>query len=63
MYDGNCNVKFKIITDRQPKGFWSFGMGLSHMSEETYVYVNFFKWNVVVGFLYDFRDEEVFDEF
>lgn len=64
MYDGNCNVKFSIKTDKQPKGFWSFGMGLSHMMEETYVYVNFFKWSVFIGFLYEFREaEEVYDEF
>lgn len=63
MYDGNYNVKFSIKTDKQPKGFWSFCIGLTHMIEETYLYINFFKWSVAIGFLYDFRDEEVYDEF
>lgn len=63
MYDGNYNVKFSIKTDKQPKGFWSFCIGLTHMLGETYLYINFFKWSVAIGFLYDFRDEEVYDEF
>lgn len=60
MYDGNCNVKFNIKTDKQPNGFWSFGMGLSHMMKETCVYINFFKWSVVIGFMYEFPE---YDEF
>ena len=60
MYDGNCNVKFSIMTDTQPEGFWCFGMGLSHMGKETYVYVNFFRWYVSIGFMYELPEYNEF---
>lgn len=55
------NKKFGIRVDRQPEGWWSFGMCFSHIkSEDTYLYINFFKWSITVGLIYQYSylDEE-----
>lgn len=44
-------IKFKTIVDKNPKGWWSFGICLSHTIYETYLYINFFKWSVSIGYL------------
>ena len=46
-------VRFRIKTDKHPNGMWSFGICLSHFDDETYLYVNFFKWCVSIGYLYE----------
>ena len=61
-YDGSLHTKFSIKTNKQPDGWWSFGACISHMEEETYLFINFFKWSVAIGFLYEFNEEE-YDEF
>lgn len=33
-------------------GAWSFGVCLSHMFDETYIYINFFKWSIAIGRIY-----------
>lgn len=46
-------VRFGISVDKLFHGSWSFGICLSHEFEETYLFINFFKWSVSIGFLYD----------
>ena len=54
MLDGYENiVRFKTKVDKNPTGWWSFGVCLSHQDKETYVYINFFKWSISIGFMYD----------
>ena len=59
----NNGVKFQIKTDRQPDGWWSFGTCISHMGEETYLYINLFKWSISIGFLYEYENEYFIDNF
>lgn len=49
----NNKTKFRIVVDEIPNGWWSFGVCLSHANDETYVFVNFFKWCISIGFLYE----------
>lgn len=47
-------VRFRMkIDDQCPDEMWSFCIGLSHFVGETYLYINFFRWSVSIGFLYD----------
>ncbi len=49
---------FRVKIDKQPIGWWSFGICLSHQDEETYVYINLFKWSISIGYMYaDWSDE------
>lgn len=48
----DTEVKFQTKIDKNPSGWWSFGLCLSHQNEETYVYINFFKWSISIGFMY-----------
>lgn len=59
----NNKAKFQIKIDKQWKGMWSFGACLSHCGEETYLYVNLFKWSITIGFLYEYEDEYFIDNF
>ena len=43
-------VRFRIETGKRPSG-WCFGIGLSHFYEEIYLYINFYKLFVIIGFL------------
>lgn len=52
MMNGNDKTKFGIKVDKHSDGLWSLGMCLSHFYDETYLYVNLFKWTVSIGFLY-----------
>jgi hypothetical protein len=45
-------VKFGIKIDEHSDGVWSFGTCLSHYFDETYLYINLFKYTVSIGFLY-----------
>lgn len=45
------NTKFRIKVDNMYKGNWSFGICLSHAWEETYLYINLFKWSISIGWL------------
>lgn len=31
---------------------WSFGVCLSHWGEETYIFINLFKWSISIGKIY-----------
>lgn len=45
-------VKFGVIVDKMEKDYWGFGMCFSHCYDETYIYINLFKWTISIGKLY-----------
>ena len=47
------SVKFGIQVDKMHDQSWSFGMCLSHQFNETYVFINFFRWSVSIGWLWE----------
>ena len=51
----DTKTRFRVLlTKRSPEDrMWSFGMCLSHWAEETYLYINFFRWSISIGKLYD----------
>lgn len=55
-------TKFKVDIFKNCKGMWSFGICLTHHFEETYVYINFFRWNISIGKLYTFNETGEEDE-
>lgn len=46
-------TRFRIQIDKRPDDMWSFCIGLSHFVDETYLYINFFRWSVAIGYLYE----------
>jgi hypothetical protein len=48
-------VRFRISTHKNPNDIdmWSFCIGLYHFVDETYLYINFFKWTISIGLLYE----------
>ena len=56
-------VKGGIQIDTLYKNQWSFGICISHQEEETYLFINLFKWSISIGkLLYDpFEDENKYD--
>ena len=42
---------FGIKTDTQMRGAWSFGSCISHSFGETYLFINFAKWSISIGWL------------
>lgn len=46
-------IRFRIKTDKQPNNMWSFCIGFSHLVDETYLYINFFRRSISIGFLYE----------
>ena len=54
-YMNNNKVRFRIDTHKNSNDYdmWSFCIGLSHFVDETYLYINFFKWTISIGFLYE----------
>ena len=49
----NNKAKFGIVTDRHPNGWWSLGVSIHHMEDETYLHLSLFKWCISIGFLYE----------
>lgn len=51
----DTKARFRVLlTKMNPEDrMWSFGMCLSHWAEETYLYINFFRWSISIGKLYD----------
>lgn len=45
----NRKIKFRVKVEKMWKGWWSFGICLSHSDDETYLFINLFKWNVAIG--------------
>ena len=63
MFDADINEKsdyhFGIKVDKQFQGAWSFGSCISHSFGETYLFINFFKWTISIGYLFkDMRGED-----
>lgn len=58
----DINTKFGIRIDKRYKGMWSFGICLSHLGKETYLYINLFKWSISIGLLYEDVEEYFVDE-
>lgn len=46
---GNGEVRWGVKIDKMMSESWSFGICLSHWKEETYVFINFFKWSISIG--------------
>lgn len=44
--------KFGIHVQRQEQNFWSFGISLCHMFDETYIYIGLFKLDITIGKFY-----------
>lgn len=55
-------LRFRIKIDKHPDDMWSFCIGLSHFVDETYLYINFFRRSISIGYLYDFEEDWI-DEF
>ena len=45
--------RFGIKVNKQIKGNWSFGACFSHSFDETYLFINFAKWSIAIGWLLD----------
>ena len=45
-----CGPGIKVT--KIPKYLWGFGIGLSHAFKETYLYINFVKWTINIGWIY-----------
>ena len=39
-------LKFGIDITKNDRGIWSFGVCLSHYEDETYIFVNFYRYSV-----------------
>lgn len=44
-------TEFGIKIDKMYKSWWSFGVCVSHTDTETYLFINFFKWSISIGWL------------
>lgn len=53
MMDERCKAKFRIKAYPYGKDQWSVCCGLSHSFDETYIYLNLFKWSVSIGWQWD----------
>ena len=53
---GNGKLKWRFVTEKMYDGQWSFGVCLSHSVEETYVYINLFKWSISIGKILVYQD-------
>ena len=45
------NYGFGIKVVKQFEGAWSFGSCISHFFGETYIFINFAKWSISIGYL------------
>lgn len=46
-------LRFRIKIGKYSNNMWSFCIGLSHFVNEIYLYINFFKWSISIGYLYE----------
>lgn len=51
-------LKWGFEIKKMYEGTWSFGICLSHSVEETYVYINLFKWTISIGKILVYQEEE-----
>lgn len=42
-------TKFGISIEKLDKSQWSFCIGLSHWVNETYLFINLFRWSISIG--------------
>ena len=49
----SSKARFRIKIGKHPNNMWSLSIGLSHMEDETYLYINLFKWTICIGRLYE----------
>ena len=42
-------VKWDIKIDKFYKNQWNFGICICHWEEETYLFINLFKWSISIG--------------
>jgi hypothetical protein len=47
-----AKLKWGIKLENYMQRVWSVGMCLSHYHEETYLYISFFKWTIIIGKFY-----------
>lgn len=46
---GEPDIGWGISVDTLLDGQWSFGVCFSHFMDETYIFINFFKWSISIG--------------
>ena len=46
---GESEVRWGISIEKMMENQWSVGISLSHLWDETYLFINFFKWTVSIG--------------
>lgn len=46
---GETDVGWGISVERMMDEQWSVGFSLSHLWDETYLFINFFKWTISIG--------------
>ena len=47
----NADYGFGIKVNRMFEGAWSFGSCISHSFGQTYLFINFAKWSISIGWL------------
>ena len=57
MYD-KSNYAFRIKVDKIAVDCWSIGSCFSHSFGETYLFINFFKWSISIGWLFKESEDE-----
>ena len=57
MYD-KSNYAFRIKVDKIAVDDWSIGSCFSHSFGETYLFINFFKWSISIGWLFKESEDE-----
>ena len=50
--------KFGVDVVKHDKDQWSFGICLSHWLDETYIYINFFRYSISIGKIVKIRKYE-----
>lgn len=48
--------KFQVKVTKVYKA-WSFAIGLSSSDDETYILINFYKWSIAIGRLYEYTTD------
>lgn len=43
--------------------WWGFGACLIHQKDETYICIDFYKWSINIGFMYDDEDDWIDEDF
>ena len=42
---------FGVEINKFAKGTWSFGSGITHDAHQTFLFINFIKWNIFIGWI------------